>query len=365
MVRAGLQGDLPLAAGRSRPTPTPPGRCTPTRASTRSTACPTWCSRINHALRRADQIEHAEGKDDALLVRAHRRRRRGRLRRPAQRLRADEGDDRGGRRRRALRGPARLARRSAATWAARCWCPTSQFIRTLIAARLAADVMRRAHARSSPAPTPTAPSCSPATSTSATAPFIDAASARPRASSASRAASSAPSRAAWPTRRTPTCSGARPRRPDLARRKQFAEGDPREVPGQAARLQLLALVQLEEEPRRRDHRQVPARARAPWATSSSSSPWPASTRSTTRCSSWRATYRDARHGGLLASCSRREFAAEAHGYTATRHQREVGTGYFDEVAQVIAGGAASTLALNESTENEQFFERATAAVKVA
>ena len=45
------------------------------------------------------------------------------------------------------------------------------------------------------------------------------------------------------------------------------------------------------------------------------------------------------------------------GYTATKHQREVGTGYFDEVAQVIAGGAASTLALNESTENEQFFEK--------
>ena len=45
-----------------------------------------------------------------------------------------------------------------------------------------------------------------------------------------------------------------------------------------------------------------------------------------------------------------EFAAEADGYTATRHQREVGTGYFDEVTQVISGGAASTLALKESTE---------------
>ena len=53
----------------------------------------------------------------------------------------------------------------------------------------------------------------------------------------------------------------------------------------------------------------------------------------------------------------REFAAEAHGYTATRHQREVGTGYFDEVAEVISGGEASTLALEESTEAEQFHER--------
>ncbi len=49
-----------------------------------------------------------------------------------------------------------------------------------------------------------------------------------------------------------------------------------------------------------------------------------------------------------------EFAAEERGYTATKHQREVGTGYFDEVAQVISGGQASTLALAESTEAEQF-----------
>src|SRR5690625_3348769 len=49
-----------------------------------------------------------------------------------------------------------------------------------------------------------------------------------------------------------------------------------------------------------------------------------------------------------------EFASEKDGYTATRHQREVGTGYFDEVAQVIAGGESSTVALAGSTEAEQF-----------
>ncbi|MCG8349469.1 MAG: isocitrate lyase [Chloroflexales bacterium] len=49
-----------------------------------------------------------------------------------------------------------------------------------------------------------------------------------------------------------------------------------------------------------------------------------------------------------------EFAAEADGYTATRHQQEVGAGYFDEVAQVIAGGASSTTALAGSTEEAQF-----------
>src|SRR5262245_22745106 len=49
-----------------------------------------------------------------------------------------------------------------------------------------------------------------------------------------------------------------------------------------------------------------------------------------------------------------EFGAEREGYTATKHQREVGTGYFDEVAQVISGGTSSTVALKESTETEQF-----------
>jgi isocitrate lyase len=51
-----------------------------------------------------------------------------------------------------------------------------------------------------------------------------------------------------------------------------------------------------------------------------------------------------------------EFASETDGYTATRHQREVGTGYFDAVSTVITGGAGSTLALEHSTEAEQFKE---------
>ena len=49
-----------------------------------------------------------------------------------------------------------------------------------------------------------------------------------------------------------------------------------------------------------------------------------------------------------------EFASEASGYTATRHQREVGTGYFDQVAMAISGGTASTAAMQESTETAQF-----------
>ena len=51
-----------------------------------------------------------------------------------------------------------------------------------------------------------------------------------------------------------------------------------------------------------------------------------------------------------------EFAMESSGYTATRHQREVGAGYFDQVSQVISGGLSSTLALDGSTEEDQFYD---------
>ena len=49
-----------------------------------------------------------------------------------------------------------------------------------------------------------------------------------------------------------------------------------------------------------------------------------------------------------------EFDETVNGFTAVKHQREVGTGYFDKVSQVISGGNASTLALEGSTEEEQF-----------
>ncbi|HET6873297.1 MAG TPA: hypothetical protein VFH70_00865, partial [Acidimicrobiales bacterium] len=50
----------------------------------------------------------------------------------------------------------------------------------------------------------------------------------------------------------------------------------------------------------------------------------------------------------------REFELEADGYTATRHQREVGAGYFDDVMTSLSAGASSTLALSGSTEEQQF-----------
>ncbi|PGZ08510.1 isocitrate lyase [Bacillus cereus] len=66
--------------------------------------------------------------------------------------------------------------------------------------------------------------------------------------------------------------------------------------------------------------------------------------------------RDYKERGMAAysELQQAEFAAEKYGYSATRHQREVGTGYFDDVAQVITGGTSSTTALKGSTEEEQF-----------
>ena len=68
-------------------------------------------------------------------------------------------------------------------------------------------------------------------------------------------------------------------------------------------------------------------------------------------------YRD-RGMAAYSELQQAEFAAEAAGYTATRHQREVGTGYFDRVALAVAGGEASTVALAESTEAAQFTDSA-------
>ena len=69
--------------------------------------------------------------------------------------------------------------------------------------------------------------------------------------------------------------------------------------------------------------------------------------------------RDYRTQGMTAyvRLQEHEFEMERIGYTATRHQREVGAGYFDEVARVISGGQGSTLALRGSTEEDQFHLR--------
>ena len=60
-----------------------------------------------------------------------------------------------------------------------------------------------------------------------------------------------------------------------------------------------------------------------------------------------------------------EFAAESMGYTATKHQREVGAGYFDAVTTAIKGGASSTTALGGSTEEARFHGADVGALGVA
>jgi isocitrate lyase len=66
--------------------------------------------------------------------------------------------------------------------------------------------------------------------------------------------------------------------------------------------------------------------------------------------------RDFKNRGMAAYAEFQaaEFASEQYGYTATRHQAEVGAGYFDEITQVVSGGTSSTTALHGSTEAEQF-----------
>jgi len=141
-------------------------------------------------------------------------------------------------------------------------------------------------------------------------------------------------------------------KPDLAQAKKFAEGVRRHHPGKLAGVQLLALVQLEEEPRRRHHREVPARTRRhglqiPVHHAGRLPPAQFGMFELAR------GYK-ARQMAAYSELQEAEFAAEANGYTATKHQREVGTGYFDAVSMAITGGKSSTTAMHESTEHAQF-----------
>jgi isocitrate lyase len=68
--------------------------------------------------------------------------------------------------------------------------------------------------------------------------------------------------------------------------------------------------------------------------------------------------RDYKERGMAAyaDLQAREFAAETDGYEATRHQEFVGVGYFDEITQIATGGLSSVTAMEGSTEKEQFHE---------
>ena len=199
--------------------------------------------------------------------------------------------------------------------------PSSQFVRTLVAARLAADVLD-------------VPTLLVARTDALSATLLDERHRRVRPRVLHRRAHA---RGLLPrARRHPRRDRARARLralrgPALVRDldarprggRDLRARDPRRLPRQAARLQLLAVVQLEPPPLRAPDRELPARPRARSATASSSSRSPASTHSTRRCSSSRAATAE-RAMSAYVELQEREFAAEADGYTATRHQREVG-----------------------------------------
>ena len=240
---------------------------------------PNVVRRINNALRRADQIAQArKGDHDHLLDGADHRRRRGRLRRPAERLRADEGDDRGRRRRRAFRGPARLreevrpSRRQGAG-ADRAAHPHPE--------RRAPGRRRRGRADRAAVPhrRRIRRSCSPPTSTSATA-RSSPASAPPEGFfrikpgcgvdyAIARSLAYAPyADLLW----WETCE------PDLDEARALRRRDPRgEFPGKMLAYNCSPASTGAKKLAPERHRRRSSARSARWATSSSSSRWPAST----------------------------------------------------------------------------------------
>ena len=144
--------------------------------------------------------------------------------------------------------------------------------------------------------------------------------------------------------------------PDMEQAERFAARAPRGPPRQAARLQLLAVLQLEGQARRRRDRAASRASSASSATCSSSSRWPASTRMNHSMFELARGYRE--HGmTAYADLQQAEFANEDAGYTAVKHQHEVGASYFEEVAMAITGGESETTSVKGSTEESQFSRR--------
>jgi isocitrate lyase len=142
--------------------------------------------------------------------------------------------------------------------------------------------------------------------------------------------------------------------PDLNFAKKFAEAIRDQASRQDAGLQLLAVVQLEEEPGRRHHRQVPARAGRDGLQVSVHHPGRHSQHVVPHVRSG-AGLCEARHVRLCREGAGAGICRPRPGlHLRQSHQQEVGTGYFDDVTTVIQGGVSSVTALTGSTEEEQF-----------
>jgi isocitrate lyase len=228
--------------------------------------------------------------------------------------------------------------------------PTSEAVSKLAAARLAADVcgvptllVARTDADAANLLT--------STSTSATRRSSPASAPR-RASSASRPGSTRRSPAASPTRPTPTSCGARPRCPDLAQAKKFAEAMHKQFPGK-----LLAYncspsfnwkKHLDDATIAKFQRELGAMGyKFQFITLAGFHALNYSMFTLAK------GYRESQMSAYV-ELQEAEFASEKDGYTATKHQREVGAGYFDAVTQVVTAGQSSLTALAGSTEEEQF-----------
>ena len=139
--------------------------------------------------------------------------------------------------------------------------------------------------------------------------------------------------------------------PDLERARQYAEAIKAVLPGPDAGVQLLAVVQLE---RHLDDATIAKFQRELGAMGYKFQFITLAGFHALNYSMFELATGYAAEGmTAYVELQEKEFAAEAEGYTATRHQREVGAGYFDLVASVIDPDAA-TVALKGSTENEQF-----------
>ena len=156
----------------------------------------------------------------------------------------------------------------------RCWCRLREAVEKLIAARFAADVMgvptivlARTDAEAANLLTSDCDARTTVPSSPASAPR--------KASTASRTVSNRPSAAAWRMHRMPTWFGAKPVCPTSASPANSRQAV-RCMSGQAAVVQLLAFLQLEEEPRRQDRSPASRTTWLHWDTSTSSSPWPVS-----------------------------------------------------------------------------------------
>ena len=320
MVQGRARGDLPLRlAGRRRREPRRQRRI-PTRASIPANSVPALVRRLNNALLRADQIDWSEGRNGTHWLAP---------------ILADAEAGFGGplnafelMRSMIEAGAAGVHYEDQLASEKKCGhlggkvlVPTQQFVRTLNAARLAADVLdvptvlvARTDALSAALLTSDVDEYDRdfVTGERTAEGFfrvrdgIDAA--------ISRGLAYAPyADLVWFETSTP----------DLGEAQEFARGDPREVPRQAARVQLLAVVQLAAAPRRRHDRAASRSSSATGATASSSSRSPASTRSTPAMFELARGYAEEQMPAYVR-LQEHEFALEEFGYTATRHQREVG-----------------------------------------